>query len=270
MKNLELNAKNAEISSGIKKSKHVPMLRADGITVNFGGLTALDNVSFTVEPNEIIGIIGPNGAGKTTLFNTLVGLQKISSGAIWFENKKISGLRPHSIAGIGITKTFQNSALFPGMSVLDNVVTAALLRSSINEAIENSKKILKLLGIYGIRNVDIADLTFPQKALTELARGLATQPRLLLVDEVMAALSPSEMDDVIDVIKGIRKSLSVSFLVVEHHMRAIMALCEKLIVLNFGKKLTEGTPQEVAHNPKVVEAYLGSSVSTILGDEHAA
>ncbi|MDY6323327.1 MAG: ABC transporter ATP-binding protein [Succinivibrio sp.] len=248
---------------------HVPLLEVSGISVTFGGLHALSDVSFTVEPNEIIGIIGPNGAGKTTLFNSLVGLQKLSSGHVNFEGKRISGHKPHSIAAAGMTKTFQNSALFPGMSVLDNVITAALLRNPLKTARQESEKVLKKLGLYEVKDTDVADLTFPQKALTELARGLASGPRLLLLDEVMAALSPSEMDDVIGVIKEIRKSMSVSFLVVEHHMRAIMALCDRLIVLNFGKKLAEGTPQEIAKNPQVVEAYLGSSAS-VLGGEHAA
>ena len=251
-------------------SSKLPLLTAEGISVRFGGLQALSDVSFTVNTNEIIGIIGPNGAGKTTLFNSLVGLQKISSGKIYFEKNLISGLKPHAIAGIGMTKTFQNSALFPGMSVLDNVITAALLRCSLDESKSIAQKLLKKLGIYSIKDTDIADLTFPQKALTELARGLATNPRLLLLDEVMAALSPSEMDDVIAVIKEIRKTMSVSFLVVEHHMRAIMALCDRLIVLNFGKKLAEGTPSEIANNKTVVEAYLGSSASILGGIKNVA
>ncbi len=258
--------KKAPIASAHDQPHHfeeTPLLTVKGIGVQFGGLKALSDVSFTVDPNEIIGIIGPNGAGKTTLFNSILGLQKLSAGEIYFEKKKISGLKPHVIAAIGMTKTFQNSALFPGMSVLDNVITAGLLRAPLDEARHNSEQLLKKLGLYSIRDTDIADLTFPQKALTELARGLASSPRILLLDEVMAALSPSEMDGVIDVIKEVRKDFSVSFLVVEHHMRAIMALCDRLIVLNFGRKLTEGTPEAVANDPKVVEAYLGSAAATL-------
>ena len=251
-------------------TKPVDLLTVDKINVQFGGLHALTDVSFSVKTNEIIGIIGPNGAGKTTLFNSLVGLQKLSSGEIFFENTKISGMKPHSIAGIGLTKTFQNSALFPGMSVLDNVITAGLLRNDLKEARSYAEILLKKLGIYNIRNTDISALTFPQKALTELARGLATNPRLLLLDEVMAALSPSEMDEVIAVIKEIRRSMSVSFLVVEHHMRAIMALCDRLIVLTFGRKLAEGAPLEIANNKAVVEAYLGSSASILEKKNNAA
>lgn len=250
--------------------KTVDLLTVNKINVQFGGLHALTDVSFSVKTNEIIGIIGPNGAGKTTLFNSLVGLQKLSSGEIFFEKRKISGMKPHSIAGIGLTKTFQNSALFPGMSVMDNVITAGILRNNLKEARDYAEVLLKKLGIYNIRNTDISDLTFPQKALTELARGLATNPRLLLLDEVMAALSPSEMDEVIAVIKEIKKSMSVSFLVVEHHMRAIMALCDRLIVLTFGKKIAEGSPIEIANNKAVVEAYLGSSATILEGKKNVA
>ena len=142
--------------------KTVDLLTVNKINVQFGGLHALTDVSFSVKTNEIIGIIGPNGAGKTTLFNSLVGLQKLSSGEIFFEKRKISGMKPHSIAGIGLTKTFQNSALFPGMSVMDNVITAGILRNNLKEARDYAEVLLKKLGIYNIRNTDISDLTFPQ------------------------------------------------------------------------------------------------------------
>ena len=245
------------------------LLEVKDIGVQFGGLRALDGVSFSLDPSEIVGIIGPNGAGKTTLFNTIVGLQPLSAGAIYLDDcctkYKIFGLAPHEIAKLGVTKTFQNASLFPDMSVVDNVITAALLRQNLSDARKSALNLLARLELSGIADKDVSCLTFPEKALVELARGLATQPRLLLLDEVMAALTPQEMQDVIEVIKDLRKQEGIAFLVVEHHMRAIMSLCDRLVVLNFGRLLTTGTPAEVARSPEVVSAYLGSSAATLLG-----
>ena len=232
------------------------LLQADAIAVTFGGLKAVDGVSFTLKAGEIIGLIGPNGAGKTTLFNALVGLQPLTSGKGVLDGDTVSGLKPHKVAAKGMTKTFQNAALFPDMSVVENVMTAALLRHDLAGARMRAEQVLDKLGLSPIAEADVADLTFPQKALVEMARALATEPRVLLLDEVMAALTPNEMDEVMDVIRAL-KAEGLSFLVVEHHMRAIMALCDRLLVVNFGRLIAQGTPAEVAANPAVIEAYLG-------------
>ncbi|WP_238121042.1 MULTISPECIES: ABC transporter ATP-binding protein [unclassified Xanthobacter] len=232
------------------------VLEAADICVTFGGLKAVDGVSFSLHQGEIAGLIGPNGAGKTTLFNALVGLQKLSGGAVRLDGETVSGLKPHRIATKGMTKTFQNAALFPDMSVLENVTTAALLRHDLKGARAKAAAVLAQLDLSPIADADVADLTFPQKAMVEMARALATEPRVVLLDEVMAALTPSEMDEVMDVIRAL-KGEGLTFLVVEHHMRAIMALCDRLIAVNFGRLIAAGTPAEVASHPTVIEAYLG-------------
>ncbi|MFG1462568.1 ABC transporter ATP-binding protein [Xanthobacter sp. DSM 24535] len=242
------------------QSLPAPVLEARAIAVTFGGLKAVDGISFTLGAGEIVGLIGPNGAGKTTLFNSLVGLQRLTSGSVLLRGEKVSGVKPHVVAAKGMTKTFQNAALFPDMSVLENVLTAALLRHDLSNARAKALTVLDKLGLGPIADADVADLTFPQKALVEMARALATEPKVLLLDEVMAALTPSEMDEVMAVIRALRDE-GLTFLVVEHHMRAIMALCDRLLVVNFGRLLAEGTPLEVANNPLVIEAYLGQGAA---------
>ncbi|SHH19218.1 ABC transporter ATP-binding protein [Pollutimonas bauzanensis] len=233
------------------------ILQANQLTVRFGGLVAVDKVSFAVQPKEIIGLIGPNGAGKTTLFSMLVGLHRPTSGHVLFDGQHVSGKRPHVIARQGMTKTFQNTALFPEMSLLDNVTTAGLLRHPVREARALALDCLDRVGLRNIADVDVDSLTFPQRALGEVARALATQPRILLLDEVMAALTPLEMDTVIATLRELRDRDGLTLIVVEHHMRAIMRLSERLLVLNFGKLIADGTPAEVSVNPDVVAAYLG-------------
>lgn len=232
------------------------ILEADRVRVVFGGLTAVDDVSFSLRQGEIVGLIGPNGAGKTTLFNSLVGLQKLTSGKVRLMGQTVSGQRPHRVARLGMTKTFQNAALFPDMTVLENVMTAALLRSDLKQARIKAAQVLERLDLSAIAEADVTDLTFPQKALVEMARALATEPKIVLLDEVMAALTPTEMDEVMGVIRSLR-SEGLTFLVVEHHMRAIMSLCERLIAVNFGQLIVDGAPAEVAAHPTVIEAYLG-------------
>lgn len=237
-----------------------PILRVEGLTRRFGGLTAVNNLDFSVQKGELLGLIGPNGAGKTTSFNLLMGLIKPSAGEVILDGQRITGLKPHRIAQQGMVKTFQNVALFPEMTVLDNVLTGGLLRRSLAEAREFARDNLAKVGMAHIADKRAADLTFPEKALVEMARALCTQPRIVLLDEVMAALNHAEMDQILDLIRKLRSEEGLTFIVIEHHMRAIMSLCERILVLSFGQKIAEGTPQEISRNQDVITAYLGNDM----------
>ncbi len=234
------------------------LLHVEDLGVQFGGLKALDGVSFSLAKGEIVGVIGPNGAGKTTLFNSLVGMQRPSRGRITFRGTLLRNIRPNRVTKAGMTKTFQNAALFPEMSVLENVITSALVRHDLSSAKRIATDTLARLGLTSIAGRDVSILTFPQKAMVELARALATEPQLLLLDEVMAALTPGEMDEVVSVIHQLRKD-GITFLVVEHHMRALMALSDRLLFLNFGRLVADGKPDEIISHPDVIRAYLGAS-----------
>jgi len=233
-----------------------PILEIRNISKRFGGLQALDDVSFDVARGEIVGLIGPNGAGKSTLFNTLVGLHSPTSGSVRLEGEDITGLKPHKVAARGMTKTFQNVALFAETSVLDNVLIGALLRSNVAEARKIAESCLERVGLAGIANKLAKDLSFPERARVEVARSLATQPKVLLLDEVMAALNRVEMQEIMALIRKLRDD-GLTVIVVEHHMHAIMSLCERIIVLNFGRKIAEGSPEAISRDPEVVRAYLG-------------
>jgi branched-chain amino acid transport system ATP-binding protein len=235
------------------------ILGVHGVSRRFGGLQALSDVTFSVPQGQIVGLIGPNGAGKTTLFSALVGLIRPDKGSILLNGAPIVGLKPHKVARLGMTKTFQNVALFGESSVLDNVLTAGLLRHDIDAAREEALKCLDRVGLRAIAHQQAGLLSFPERARVELARALCTGPRVLLLDEVMAALNPVEMQEVMDLIRSLRDD-GITLLVVEHHMRAIMTICDRILVLNFGKLLADGTPQQIASDPQVVEAYLGKSL----------
>jgi branched-chain amino acid transport system ATP-binding protein len=235
------------------------ILDVRGVSRRFGGLQALSDVTFSVPKGQIVGLIGPNGAGKTTFFSVLVGLIRPDNGSILLDGASVVGLKPHKIARLGMTKTFQNVALFGESSVLDNVLTAGLLRHDVDAAREEALKCLDRVGLRAIAHQQAGVLSFPERARVELARALCTGPKVLLLDEVMAALNPVEMQEVMDLIRSLRDD-GITLLVVEHHMRAIMAICDRVLVLNFGKLLADGTPQQIASDPQVVEAYLGKSV----------
>ena len=237
-----------------------PLLEVSGVGKRFGGLQALSDVSLSVQAGEIVGLIGPNGAGKTTLFSTLVGLHRPESGSIRLQGRDLVGLKPHKIAAAGMVKTFQNVALFLDSSVLDNVLTGGLMRHSIPASRELACRCLERVGIDGIAGKLARDLSFPERARVEVARALCTEPRVLLLDEAMAALNHAEMDAFMALLRQLREE-GLTLIVVEHHMRAIMSLCDRLVVLNFGQMIATGTPEQIARDPAVVEAYLGRSAA---------
>ena len=246
-----------------------PVVSVDGVTVRFGGLTALSGIGFDLRAGELVGLIGPNGAGKTTLFGTLVGLVRPRSGSVRLNGRDVTGWRPHAITRLGMTKTFQNTALFADMSLRDNVMTAAVVGQPMRQARHLAESCLARVGLLDVAGADVADLTFPQRALGEIARALATRPRVLLLDEVMAALNPVEMDAVMTRLRRLCTDDGVTLVVVEHHMRAIMGLCARILVLDFGVLIAQGTPAEVAADPAVIAAYLGQPGIGIEHVQHA-
>lgn len=235
------------------------ILDVRNISRRFGGLRALSDVTFSVPRGQIVGLIGPNGAGKTTFFSALVGLVRPDSGTVQLDGASLAGLKPHKVAALGMTKTFQNVALFAESTVLDNVLTAGLLRHDVETARSEALLCLDRVGLKAVAHKQAGELSFPERARVELARALCTGPKVLLLDEVMAALNPVEMQGVMDLIRSLRDD-GITLLVVEHHMRAIMTICDRILVLNFGKLLADGSPEQVANDPQVVEAYLGRSM----------
>ena len=223
----------------------------------FGGLAAVTDVSFEVRPGEILALIGPNGAGKTTVFNVVNGFYSPSKGEIWFKGKNISGMKPHKICKMGMARTFQVVKPLQRMSVLDNVVASAYLRADSREkAVAIATEVLGFTGLYEDRDVISKGLPLGKRKRLEIARALATQPELLLLDESFAGLNPSELDESIGIIRRI-KERGVTIMIIEHHMKVIMAISDRIVVLNYGQKIAEGTPEEIQANPAVVEAYLG-------------
>jgi branched-chain amino acid transport system ATP-binding protein len=235
------------------------ILDVRNISRRFGGLQALSDVTFSVTKGQIVGLIGPNGAGKTTFFSTLVGLVRPDAGTVQLDGASLAGLKPHKVAALGMTKTFQNVALFAESTVLDNVLTAGLLRHDVETARREALICLDRVGLGAVAHKLAGNLSFPERARVELARALCTGPKVLLLDEVMAALNPVEMREIMDLIRSLRDD-GITLLVVEHHMRAIMTICDRILVLNFGKLLADGPPEQVANDPQVVEAYLGRSM----------
>lgn len=233
------------------------VLKAESITKRFGGLVAVDHVSFSIQEGEILGLIGPNGAGKTTLFSTIVGLHRADSGRILFQGEEIQHLKTHEIAARGITKTFQITALFNDMSILDNVIVGAFLHHrKFEEARRAAEEALAMVDLSPGTAATTAELNLIDSAHLEIARALATRPKLLLLDEVMAGLVPKEVDRALDMIRKIRdRGITVMF--IEHNMRAVMKISSRIIAFDSGKIIAEGSPEEVGNNPKVIESYLG-------------
>lgn len=237
------------------------MLRIDNVSRFFGGLAALTDISFGVEKGEILGLIGPNGAGKTTMFNVVNGFYPPSHGDVYFKDKKISGLKPHQICKMGIARTFQVVKPLQRMSVLDNVIASAFLRvKSRAQAEEIARETIRFTGLYDDRDIISKGLPLGKRKKLEIARALATQPEMILLDESFAGLNSAELDDSIGIIRRI-KERGITIMIIEHHMKVIMAISDRIVVLSYGQKLAEGTPHEIANNPLVVEAYLGEAES---------
>ena len=228
------------------------------VTRFFGGLAAVSNVSFQVKQGEIVGLIGPNGAGKTTIFNLINNYFSPTSGEIVFQGEKITGLPTHEICKRGIARTFQVVKPFRRMSVLDNIMTSAFLRyPKAEEAREKARWCLDFTGLLPYQDILGRSLPLGQRKRLEIARALATEPKLLLLDETCAGLNPSELNEAIDIIRRINRELGITIIIIEHHMKVIMSISHRIVVLHHGQKISEGTPQQVVSNPQVVEAYLG-------------
>lgn len=249
------------------------ILKIDNVTKNFGGVTAIKETSFSVQPKEIYGLIGPNGAGKTTMFNIITGNYTPSSGQVIFHNEPISGLKPHHIVRKGIARTFQNIRLFSSMSVLDNVLIGFdfQARYSFLESIirfprflseerrikARSMEILDYFGMSEYAHDKAVDLSYGQQRKVEIARALATNPDLLLLDEPAAGMNPSETEELGEIIKKARVDFDLTVLLIEHDMKFVNQLCDKVLVLDYGKTIFEGKPSDAIKDPEVIAAYLG-------------
>ena len=234
------------------------MLAVSGVSKSFRGLKAVARASFEVGEGSIVGLIGPNGAGKTTMFNMVAGVYAPDEGTIAFQGHPIAGLRPDQVCAAGIGRTFQVVKPFAGLSVLDNVIVGALQRSKdVPSARRLAAGIVDKLGLGAKAGLPASALTLPDRKRLEVARALATQPRLLLLDEVMAGLRPTECDQMVEVFRELNRAEGLTVLLIEHVMRAVMALAQRIVVLNYGQIIARGAPDEVVRNPAVLECYLG-------------
>ncbi|HEY5901886.1 MAG TPA: ABC transporter ATP-binding protein [Anaerolineales bacterium] len=233
------------------------MLTVSKLTRSFGGLMAVMDLSFTVEKGEIVGLIGPNGAGKTTTFSMLTGFTPPTSGEILFDGERINGLKPHRVCQLGLTRTFQVVQPFMDMTALENTLIGAYVRhSGSQEAREKAMQVLERVGLKHKADTMGRELTLLELKRLEIGRALATEPRMLLLDESASGLKDFEVDDILALVRQLNAE-GITFLIVEHLMKVIMNLSHRIIVLDFGQMIAQGTPQEISHNPAVLAAYLG-------------
>ena len=250
-----------------------PLLQLDRVTIRFGGLTAVSEVSATIGDGELVGLIGPNGAGKTTVFNMITGVYQPTEGAISFAGQPTARLKPFEITARGIARTFQNIRLFPSLSVFDNVRVAFHLhlnhdsvhsltrgkkfRAEETELEQRTKELLDIFNLYRLRDEDAKCLPYGDQRRLEIVRALATKPKLLLLDEPAAGMNPAEKAELMKLIRFIQEKFQLAILLVEHDMKVVMGICQRIHVLEYGRKIAEGTPEEVRKNPAVIAAYLG-------------
>lgn len=249
------------------------LLEMKDVVKQFGGLTAVSNMSFHVDEGEIYGVIGPNGAGKTTIFNLITGVYQVTEGDVIFNGQSIEGKKPYQIINLGIARTFQNIRLFTGMTVLENILVgvhdrmkSGLLASIIHtasqqkeekEACEEAMKLLAFVGLDKDADRLATELPYGKQRKLEIARAMATKPKLILLDEPAAGMNDSETAALTELIRNIREKFGITIVLIEHDMQLVMSLCDRVMVVNFGKKLAEGVPDEMQNNPQVIEAYLG-------------
>lgn len=252
------------------------MLQVEGLTKNFGGLTAVSDVNLTIEAGELVGLIGPNGAGKTTFFNLVTGYIRPSSGTVTLEGKNCTGKKPHYVASRGMIRTFQQDNVFAGYTALENLVLAAHLKSDVSffqtvfrtgharrrssEIRSKAEEVLELVGIQDLAQSTAGSLAHGHKRMLGIALALMCEPKLLLLDEPLAGMNASEVDDTLALVRKLWEG-GLTVLLIEHNMRAAMSICQRFHVLSFGRKIAEGTPDEIRNNPEVVRAYLGTAAN---------